>query len=323
MAATIWESSVSDDLLVPALDGDGVLLVASLSVSESGKVEIIAALPWVGDATSYEYDQYLQSYFLLASTVMVDDETTGINYDFDKVSGEGQIEFGYDDPSATSAYVDLTFQATSETPAFIGIIEGQAPCFASGTLISTPIGPVLVEALGAGDVICTLSGKNREIVWAGCRHVDISRHPNPELARPIRILAGAFGSGQPSSDLVVSPDHSLFVDGVLIPAKCLMNGKNVAEIDLPAVTYHHIELATHDIVFANDMPAETYLDTGNRANFNGEEETVEHPDFSSSPDLNYFKWISDGCAPLVMVGLEVDVVRNRLLARYETSVESV
>jgi hypothetical protein len=33
------------------------------------------------------------------------------------------------------------------------------------------------------------------------------------------------------------------------------------------VTYWHVELERHDILLADGMPAESYLDTGNRAAF--------------------------------------------------------
>ncbi len=190
-----------------------------------------------------------------------------------------------------------------------------APCFAAGTSIATDRGPRPVETLGAGDTVLTVSGAAREIVWAGHRRGDSARQPAPELVRPVRRGAGAFGPAQPERDLVVSPDHNLFVDGVLIPAKCLVNNRNVAELDVPAVTYHHIELATHDVVLANNMPAETYLDTGNRANFSGGSATVAHPDFSSAPDLNWFTWVAEGYAKLVLAGPELDAVRARLASR--------
>ena len=197
------------------------------------------------------------------------------------------------------------------------VVEGDTsppPCFGAGTRIATPGGQVAVEALKRGDLVLTASGEARAIVWTGHRRVDIRRHAAPELVRPVRIAAGAFGGRRPAPDLIVSPDHNLFVDGVLIPAKCLVNGHNVAELDVASVSYHHIELETHDVVLANNMPAETYLDTGNRANFAGEAAMVAHPDFASGPDLDYFTWVALGCAPLVLIGPELEAVRARLAA---------
>ena len=217
--------------------------------------------------------------------------------------------------STSEGYVPSNFTFVNKDVYSGDSTNSEIPCFAAGTLIATPAGQAAVETLKAGDTVLTAAGETREIVWAGHRRVDLRRHAAPELVRPVRVNAGAFGAGVPSRDLVVSPDHNLFVDGVLIPAKCLVNGRNVVDLDVAAVTYHHIELATHDVVLANAMPAETYLDTGNRANFAGGALTVVHPDFASAPDLNYFAWVARGCAPLVLVGPELDAARAGLAAR--------
>ncbi len=94
-------------------------------------------------------------------------------------------------------------------------------CYARGTRIATPDGERPVETLAAGDRVLTVSGEARPVVWTGHRRVACDRHPNPEAVWPVRIAAGAFGDGLPRRDLFVSPDHALFADGVLIPAKCL------------------------------------------------------------------------------------------------------
>jgi hypothetical protein len=45
------------------------------------------------------------------------------------------------------------------------------------------------------------------------------------------------------------------------------------------VTYYHVELAAHDVILAEGLLCESYLDTGNRAAFvNGESETVRGED---------------------------------------------
>ena len=53
------------------------------------------------------------------------------------------------------------------------------------------------------------------------------RHPRPHDVRPVRIAAHAFGLGRPRRDLRLSPDHAVFVDGVLIPVRYLLNGATV------------------------------------------------------------------------------------------------
>ena len=46
------------------------------------------------------------------------------------------------------------------------------------------------------------------------------------------------------------------------------------------VTYYHFELATHDVVQAEWLPAETYLETGQRANFHQDGLVRLFPDFA-------------------------------------------
>jgi len=188
------------------------------------------------------------------------------------------------------------------------------PCYAAGTRILTARGEVAVEELQEGDLVLTLSGKGpplKPIKWIGRRDVDVLAHPRPELARPVRISAGAFGEGMPRRDLVVSPDHAVFVDGVLVNAAKLVNGITVVQDPATeSVRYFHIELATHDILLAEGMPAESYLDTGNRAQFSNSERVVAlHPDFAAK------QMQTDACVPFVADGPVLAGIRQRLIER--------
>jgi hypothetical protein len=59
----------------------------------------------------------------------------------------------------------------------------------------------------------------------------------------------------------------VFCDGVLIPVGRLENGATIRREVVDAVTYWHIELAEHAIILAEGLPAESFLDTGNRGMF--------------------------------------------------------
>ena len=101
------------------------------------------------------------------------------------------------------------------------------------------------------------------VTWIGERRVDLARHPDPAKAAPIRIAARAITAGAPSRDLLVSPDHCLFIDGVLIPAKLLVNGGTIVqEIARARIRYFHVELDRHSVVLAENLATESYLDTG-------------------------------------------------------------
>ena len=79
---------------------------------------------------------------------------------------------------------------------------------------------------------------------------------------PVRISRFAFDDRTPQSDLYLSPNHALFFDGVLIPAVYLVNGTSIVQVmpeGVKEIEYFHIELETHEVIFAEGVAAETLL----------------------------------------------------------------
>ncbi len=147
-------------------------------------------------------------------------------------------------------------------------LGGDMPCFARGTRLLTPNGYCPVEAFSPGDPIITHAGDRRAVRWIGRRTLDLSGK-NAAGLRPVVVMANALAPGQPSRPVRLSPLHALFLDGVLVPVMHLVNGATIIreatmQAGRSAVTYYHIELDRHDIVMADGMAAESYLDTGNR-----------------------------------------------------------
>jgi hypothetical protein len=210
----------------------------------------------------------------------------------------------------------VTFANVTTASQLNTLIESDgAPCFASGTHILTECGEVPVEQLRAGDIVRTAGGATRPIVWIGCRRIDLVRHPDPKLVQPIRTRAHAFGEGLPRRDLLLSPDHAVLCNGVLIPVRPLVNGASIVrETGWRAVTYFHVELDVHDIVLAEGLPAESYLDTGNRWMFQNAGVAMPlHPDLAHDMSRRH----AESCLPLVCDATRVEPVWRRLAQRAE------
>ena len=144
--------------------------------------------------------------------------------------------------------------------------SGPMPCFARGTRLLTPNGYRAVENLQPGDAVVTARGQVRPIAWIGWRTLDLAR--SPASLRPVRIARDAFAPGVPRRDVFLSPLHAIAVADGLTPACLLVNDATITRDEQAlAVTYFHIELASHDILLAEGLACESYRDSGNRARF--------------------------------------------------------
>jgi hypothetical protein len=206
----------------------------------------------------------------------------------------------------TISVADGTLNATNSITS-VDVI-GTMPCFAAGTRIMTRHGEVPVELLREGDVVVTAAGASRPIQWIGHRRIDCRRHAKPHDVWPVRVHVGAFGAGLPRRELWLSPDHAVFIDNVLIPVRYLINGRTIVQTRVAEVTYYHLEISTHDVILAEHLPCESYLDTGNRSDFaNGGSAIKLHPTFARGV------WAASACAELVLDGTRLETARSRLL----------
>jgi collagen type I/II/III/V/XI/XXIV/XXVII alpha len=189
-------------------------------------------------------------------------------------------------------------------------VSGALPCFAAGTRIRTMTGDVNVERLAVGDIVRSHFAGSAPIAWLGHRHVNCRRHPDPSKVWPVLVSAHAFGPRIPECDLWLSPDHAVFVDDVLIPIKYLINGKTIVQRRVEEVVYYHVELGEHDVLLAEGMYAESYLENGCRAGFDNAGELV-----SLYPDFGARRREALGCAPFVVTGPKLDAVKASTRAR--------
>lgn len=147
-------------------------------------------------------------------------------------------------------------------------------CFLRGTRIDTPRGPVAVEDLAIGDTVMTAERGVATIRWIGRQRRD-SRLCADDL--PIRITAGALGDGLPLRDLYLSPTHALGVEGCLVHAAALVNGRTIHQVSewIGDIDYFHIETERHALIIAEGAPAETLFDNGFRDHFDNHADYAE------------------------------------------------
>ncbi len=176
---------------------------------------------------------------------------------------------GYSDDPASHTGLQQPFEASSiSTDAF-------TVCFAAGTRIATPEGETAVETLCIGDLVATADGRAVPVKWVGRQTVHKVFTPAERFV-PVRVAAGALGNGLPHSDLVLTADHALILDGLAINAGALVNGTTIAYDPVESlperVTYYHVETADHDLILANGAAAETFVDYLTRRTFDNHAE---------------------------------------------------
>ncbi|MBV9860385.1 MAG: Hint domain-containing protein, partial [Alphaproteobacteria bacterium] len=171
----------------------------------------------------------------------------------------------------------------------------EIPCFCTGTMILTPSGEVPVESLRVGDPVVTWNGAARPITWIGQGRTLVTAK-NRIYAAPVILRRDALAPGVPHRDLRVTAGHGICLDGVLIPAGLLVNGRTILRDERDQVVeFYHVELADQDILLADGAPAESYRDDNNRGAF---EEPVFHnatgPAFAGIGAAPYAPALSDG-----------------------------
>ena len=162
--------------------------------------------------------------------------------------------------------------------------ESFTVCFFPGTLIATPSCERKVEELVCGDLILVGDSRVVPVKWIGQQTVSTLFGP-AERHMPIRFASGSLKEGRgggggrvggayplmPHSDLTVTADHAMLVDGVLCEAATLVNGTTITRVPLSefgeCYTVYHVETEDHEILFANGAQAETFVDNVSRRAF--------------------------------------------------------
>ncbi|MCZ0812778.1 Hint domain-containing protein [Roseovarius sp. EGI FJ00037] len=135
-------------------------------------------------------------------------------------------------------------------------------CFTPGARILTPYGERAIETLKAGDLIITRDNGPQPIRWIGQRTV-VGRGNFAPIAINSTVMDNA------RRPLLVSPQHRLLFTGykaellfgqseVLAAAKHLVNGKDVRVVEREKVTYFHVMLDQHEVVYAEGAATESF-----------------------------------------------------------------
>jgi Hint domain len=181
-------------------------------------------------------------------------------------------------------------------------------CFVAGTKIATPDGDVAVESLKIGDEIRTLHAGIQKVKWIGRRNYDGRFIRGNRAALPIRIRQNAIAENVPARDLWVSPGHAISIDGVLIHAARLVNGVSVIQAaSVDEVTYFHIELENHEILFAENCPAESFMGEHFRQQFHNVADFGRRYPGEIAPAF--------ACQPRLDHGFQLHAIQRRINAR--------
>ncbi len=234
---------VDGDIIAIDVDDDSFLVsyTSSDGASFGSLTYTLSDLDWVGDPNGF-------------ITGVTASDGSGIVPTFTN-NGAGGVS-----PSTINVAIPATSfpggAGSTETFSFDITTE----CFLTGTHILTDRGEIPVEELNIGERVKTADGKLETIKWIGRQTVDPNRIKNALKSYPILVKAGALGNNLPHQDLYVSPDHSLFIDGLLINAGALVNDISIIKTEpTETFTYYHVELANHALLVAEGTAAESYL----------------------------------------------------------------
>ncbi|NVK15958.1 MAG: Hint domain-containing protein [Rhodobacteraceae bacterium] len=166
----------------------------------------------------------------------------------------------YSDNTQFGAGDSLTFSGASADRSSFTTENTGVVCFTAGTAIRTPRGSRPIETLRPGDLVCTLDNGPQPVCWIGTRrldHADLQLHPN---WRPVLFKREVLGA---SRDLMLSPQHRILAGPGgqrLMAAKHLARQMPGARIcnGIRQVTYIHLMFEQHQIIFAEDTPAESF-----------------------------------------------------------------
>ena len=133
----------------------------------------------------------------------------------------------------------------------------------AGTRLLTPTGYQAGETLRRGDLVATLIGRGPffvPIAWIGRRRVTLAVNARLDPNAPVRIRRDAIADGMPASDVLLAPDHAVYLEGALYLAGLLVNRSTILRENRNAqVEYWGVRLERHNVLVAENLPIESLL----------------------------------------------------------------
>jgi hypothetical protein len=120
----------------------------------------------------------------------------------------------------------------------------------------------------------------------------------------VRFAPSALAPGVPNEDVYLTKKHAVLVDGELITAESLVNGRTINYADVEELEYFHVELPRYGVIYAAGMPCESFVET--RPEF---PKVLELPDRRSKMKSHLRSAIS----PWIDMREPIDVIRDRTI----------
>lgn len=225
--------------------------------------------------------------------------------------------------SITLGTFNTTFNNRYNQANFNNTITNTVVCFCEKTHLRTPTGERPIGALTVGDDVMTAEAGAQKIVWIGKRMLSSAQLVASPHLKPVRIRAGALGVGVPRTDLLVSPQHRILIVSkiaermfgqreIFVPAIKLVGIDTIEQvISVAPVTYVHILLEKHQVIFANGVPAES-LYTGPHALL-ALSDKARQEIFEIFPELK----ATGEAVPLAHPAIQKQALVSKLLARHQ------
>ena len=134
---------------------------------------------------------------------------------------------------------------------------GGVVCFTEGTLILAEGGLRPVQDIRPGMRVQTADNGLCEVIWHGRRPVRRAEMVADPALMPVLLAPGPLGNARP---LLVSRQHRMLLGARFIPANLMVDlsgGRARVAKGKRQVTYHHLLLERHEVLFAEGAGAES------------------------------------------------------------------